>query len=257
MVQHVYTNFSNGWVIEVINKPEDLCESYLLLPAENLWSVGVRAFLYIFALLYIFIGVAIASDIFMCSIEMITSKKRTIVKWDEEKQERVEKEVLIWNETVANLSLMALGSSAPEILMAIVETLQNLGKDTSQDDGLGTFTIIGSAAFNLLIITAICIMTVPTPTVKIIHELGVFILTSIWSIFAYLWMLIVLVAITPNIIDPWEAWVTFAFCPVMVLTAYCQDNGWWCRRKKTVGVVEGSQAVSCMFIWWFYALVNS
>ena len=27
----------------------------------------------------------------------------------------------VWNETVANLTLMALGSSAPEIMLAIVE----------------------------------------------------------------------------------------------------------------------------------------
>lgn len=62
----------------------------------------------------------------MMSIEVITSRKRTIVLWDEERQERVERKVLIWNETVSNLTLMALGSSAPEILIAIVETISNL-----------------------------------------------------------------------------------------------------------------------------------
>ncbi len=29
--------------------------------------------------------------------------------------------VRIWNETVSNLSLMALGSSAPEILLSVIE----------------------------------------------------------------------------------------------------------------------------------------
>jgi len=28
-----------------------------------------------------------------------------------------------WNETVANLTLMALGSSAPEILLSVIQTL--------------------------------------------------------------------------------------------------------------------------------------
>ena len=226
---------------------EGPCESFLLLPGENLWSAGVRGFLYCLALAYVFVGVAYASDIFMCSIEIITSKRRTIVRWDEERQERVEREVLVWNATVANLTLMAFGSSAPEIMLAVVITLTNLGKDTSNDDGLGTFTIIGSAAFNLLIITAICIVSVPTPDVKRIQEVGVFMLTSAWSIFAYLWMLIVLVAISPNVIEPWEAWLTLAFFPIMVLTAYCQDNHWWCRRHKSVGVADGSQAVSPIF----------
>ena len=42
---------------------------------------------------------------------------------------------------------MALGSSAPEILLAIIETSQTLGKPPGQ---LGPSTIVGSAAFNLL-----------------------------------------------------------------------------------------------------------
>ena len=34
-------------------------------------------------------------------------------------------EVRVWNDTVANLTLMALGSSAPEILLSIIEILGN------------------------------------------------------------------------------------------------------------------------------------
>jgi hypothetical protein len=49
--------------------------SYILLPAENTWNRGVRGFLYLFALLYSFLGIAIVSDVFMASIETITSKK--------------------------------------------------------------------------------------------------------------------------------------------------------------------------------------
>ena len=239
----VYHNYSNGYIIEIIPVGSEPCESYLLLPAENLWSKELRGFLYILAMLYSFVGIAIVSDIFMMSIEVITSKKRTIVRWDEEKQERVERQVMIWNETVANLTLMALGSSAPEIMLAVVETLGSLGEP--DDGGLGTFTIIGSAAFNLLVITAVCIVSVPTPNIKKIREVGVFVMTSIWSIFAYLWMLIVLEAISPGEIEMWEGWVTLAFFPVMVLMAYCQDNGWWCKKRdSSVGADDQNQVVS-------------
>lgn len=31
--------------------------------------------------------------------------------------------VLVWNPTIANLSLLALGSSAPEILLSCIETV--------------------------------------------------------------------------------------------------------------------------------------
>ena len=33
-----------------------ICESWLLLPAENLWGAGIRATLYILAMIYMFIG---------------------------------------------------------------------------------------------------------------------------------------------------------------------------------------------------------
>lgn len=235
-----FTNFSNGYVLEVVPAGLSRCESWLLLPAENLWSKELRGFLYIVAMIYFFMGIAISSDAFMCSIEVITSKKRTIVRWDEEKQEKVEREILIWNETVANLTLMALGSSAPEILLATIEAALRLGNE-STEDSLGTFTIIGSAAFNLLIITAICIVSVPTPNVKSIKELGVFVLTSIWSIWAYVWMLLVVAYISPNVVDPWEAWLTLCFFPMFVLMAYCQDSGWWCKKKRVEGIESGEE----------------
>ncbi|XP_013418432.1 sodium/calcium exchanger 2 isoform X2 [Lingula anatina] len=238
-----YTNFTNGWIIETTDNGTAPCESFILLPAENLWNLYLRGILYIVAMLYLFIGVAIASDIFMGSIEVITSKKKTVIKWDEEKQEKIERKILIWNETVANLTLMALGSSAPEILLAIVEGIRKLSPTQSIEDSLGVFTIIGSAAFNLLMITSICIISVPYPQVKKVREVGVFIQTSIWSIFAYVWMLVVVNWNTKGIIDIWEAVVTLLFFPLMVLLAYCQDNGWWCKKKAQVSGGDGGGSV--------------
>merc|ERR1711959_551310 len=110
-------------------------------------SVVTRAILNILGLGYLFLGVAISADVFMSAIEVITSKTKTVSINGEEV------EVEVWNDTVANLTLMALGSSAPEILLAVVETVSL--KFESGD--LGPGTIVGSAAFNLLFITAICI----------------------------------------------------------------------------------------------------
>ena len=53
----------------------------------------------------------------MCAIEEITSKKRVVVDKDTGAQTTVH----FWNPTVANLTLMALGSSAPEILLSVIE----------------------------------------------------------------------------------------------------------------------------------------
>ena len=46
-----------------------------------------------------------------------------------------------WNTVIANLSLMALGSSAPEILLATFGAVAILGTD--EVDELGPSTIVG------------------------------------------------------------------------------------------------------------------
>jgi Ca2+/Na+ antiporter len=63
-------------------------------------------------------GVGIIADIFMASIETITSQTYKITRPDGEVSE-----VKVWNATVANLTLMALGSSAPEIILSIIEII--------------------------------------------------------------------------------------------------------------------------------------
>lgn len=75
----------------------------------------------------------------------------------DENLQLIPKRVNVWNPTVANLTLMALGSSAPEILLSVLETVQNLGAVPGE---LGPSTIVGSAAFNLLVISAVSIYSV-------------------------------------------------------------------------------------------------
>ena len=151
-------------------------------PIESLecgWSNGARAFLYCLFMLYLFLGVGIASDVFMQSIEAITSSTRTVRKKDGST-----KDVLIWNPTVANLSLMALGSSAPEILLSVVE----LVADDFRAGELGPNTIVGSGAFNLLIISAVCIMGMPKGETRKIKDRYIFSFTASCSILAYVWL---------------------------------------------------------------------
>lgn len=62
----------------------------------------------------------------MEAIEKITSKQ-VIVKVEDNEGNMRQRKILFWNATVANLTLMALGSSAPEILLAVLETVANLG----------------------------------------------------------------------------------------------------------------------------------
>jgi len=59
---------------------------------------------------------------------------------------------------------MALGSSAPEILLSVVGTVTALGEPA---DELGPSSIVGSAAFNLLVISAVSILSVGDEVKKI------------------------------------------------------------------------------------------
>jgi solute carrier family 8 (sodium/calcium exchanger) len=185
-------------------------------------SVGdrfARGTVYFLGLVYLFIGVSIVSDRFMAAIEVITSKEKEV------KVKRPNGEVQIvvvrvWNETVANLTLMALGSSAPEILLSVIEMFAK----NFQAGDLGPGTIVGSAAYNLFVIIAICVLVIPNGEVRKIKHLRVFFVTATWSVFAYIWLYLILDVITPDIVDIWEGVVTFIFFPATVLTAYIADR---------------------------------
>ena len=96
---------------------------------------------------------------------------------------------------------MALGSSAPEILLSIIETTKNLGGCPGE---LGPSTIVGSAAFNLLVISAVAIYSVTAENdtdkdkdvsmygIKKIDDMGVFAVTAIFSVLSYVWLFVVL-----------------------------------------------------------------
>jgi len=80
---------------------------------------------------------------------------------------------------------MALGSSAPEILLSVISTVKDLD---AIPPVIGPSTIVGSAAFNLLVISGVSIVAVDEKPKKI-KDLGVFAVTSLFSLWAYIWML--------------------------------------------------------------------
>lgn len=209
--------FDTGYVVERYPIDEIVCDSFLLLPAENLWSPGVRFFLYLFALLYSFLGVAIIADVFMEAIEVITSKESVLERVDPVSGEKETITVKVWHPTIANLSLMALGSSMPEVLLAVIGTIQTL--DETPDE-LGPSTIVGSASFNLMFIIAICVVGIPDGEARKMQDMRVFLTTAASSVLAYVWLAIVLLVWTPDVVTLEEALITFGFFPVLLFTAW-------------------------------------
>jgi len=197
--------------------------SYINIPGINLLPYGFRAFLYALALVYSFLGIAIIADIFMSAVEQICSQEKVVKLKD-----GTTITAQIWNPTVANLTLMALGSSAPEILLAVIEGWLTLGAAPGE---LGPSTIVGSAAFNLLMISAVCIVALPGTSIKSISDIKVFCVTATWSVLVYVWMFIVLDVWTPGVVSIAEAWITLGSMIVFVGMAYCQDRKWFVKPK--------------------------
>lgn len=178
-----------------------------------------RACVYLIAMLYLFFGVSIVADRFMAAIEVITSQERE-VKVVKVTGEQVRILVRVWNETVSNLTLMALGSSAPEILLSVIEIFGN----NFEAGDLGPSTIVGSAAFNLFVIVAICICVVPSDEIRRVYRIDVFWITVFWSTIAYVWLYLILCVFSPNVIDVWEGILTLMFFPLTVVSAFLANK---------------------------------
>ena len=214
------------------------CKDGIMIPAwltpgnaTGTALTAAKAFVYIIAMFFMFLGISIISDRFMASIEIITSQEKDITIKDKVTGKKQVVTVKIWNETVSNLTLMALGSSAPEILLSVIEII---GRGFKAGE-LGPSTVVGSAAFNDFMITALCVSVLPPGEVRRIKHLRVFAFTATCSVFAYVWMYIILKVSTPGIIDVWEGIITLACFPGMVIVAWMIDrqiNFYRYLRKK-------------------------
>ncbi|XP_043929900.1 sodium/calcium exchanger 3 isoform X2 [Protopterus annectens] len=213
----------------LVNKTEHCATEYectegVILPIwypENpsLGDKIARVIVYFVAMIYMFLGVSIIADRFMASIEVITSQEREIII-KKANGETTTTTIRIWNETVSNLTLMALGSSAPEILLSVIEICGHGFKAGA----LGPSTIVGSAAFNMFIIIAICVYVIPDGEIRRIKHLRVFFITSAWSIFAYIWLYMILAVFSPGVVQVWEGLLTLFFFPICVVLAWMADR---------------------------------
>jgi Ca2+/Na+ antiporter len=231
--QEDISKYPRGKIVEYTNLDE-FCHSWVISPGVSLLPRGLLVVFYMLWLFYLFLGIQIISDTFMDAIEVITSQTKVVEVRDPEYEDMlVPKRVAVWNPTFANLTLMAFGSSAPEIILNVFETASTLGSTPGE---LGPSTIVGSASFNFLIISAVSILAVSeaydnrtvedleadgTPRgVKKIDDLGVFGITASWSVIAYLWLFYVL---SDYEVAAWEAYLTFAFFWILLAMAVAAD----------------------------------
>ena len=78
-------------------------------------------------------------------------------------------------------------------------------------------------------ISAVCIMAVPEGQTRRISDFPVFLCTASFSVFAYLWMLIVYRFWTPNVVTLLEALLTLLFLVLLVASAYLISVRVWAK----------------------------
>ncbi|KAM7275968.1 hypothetical protein ACFE04_017834 [Oxalis oulophora] len=210
--------------ILVGNVGHEKCESYLLFRRETSLGPGVRAFFYFLGLAYCFIGLSAITARFFKSMENVVKHSRKVVEIDPQTGVQIVRYEKVWNYAVADIALLAFGTSFPQISLATIDAIRNIGNLYA--GGLGPGTLVGSAAFDLFPIHAVCVVVPKAGELKKIADVGVWLVDLFWSFWAYIWLYIILKVWTPNIITVWESLLTVLQFGLLLIHAYAQDKQW-------------------------------
>ncbi|MED6155538.1 hypothetical protein PIB30_006040 [Stylosanthes scabra] len=157
-------------------------------------------------------------------MENVVKHTRKVVEIDPVTKTEVVRHEKVWNYTIADISLLAFGTSFPQISLAIIDAIRNVGNLYA--GGLGPGTLVGSAAFDLFPIHAVCVVVPKAGELKKIADIGVWLVELFWSFWAYIWLYIILKVWTPDVITLWEALLTVLQYGLLLTHAYAQDKRW-------------------------------
>ena len=92
------------------------------------------------------------------------------------------------------------------------------------------------------------VAVIPFGETRRIQTFPVFIVTMIFSLFSYIWLLIILVFVSPRRVEVWEAGATLGFIPVIIITSYMAEKGWFdvifCQGTNKVKDMENGDIPS-------------
>ncbi|XP_030921700.1 sodium/calcium exchanger 2-like, partial [Geospiza fortis] len=143
----------------------------------------------------------------MASIEVITSREKEITVTKANGETSVGT-VRIWNETVSNLTLMASPHFGPKSLLQFLQICPQIPQISLKSPPK----------------TPKFPRAIPAGESRRIKHLRVFFVTASWSIFAYIWLYLILAVITPGVVQVWEAFLTLLFFPACVVFAWAADK---------------------------------
>ncbi|KAK1293168.1 Magnesium/proton exchanger 1 [Acorus calamus] len=150
---------------------QERCELYLFFHGETVLGNGLRATLYVLLLAYCFFGLSAITARFFRSMENVVKQTREIVEFDPLTKNKTVRHEKVWNYTIADITLLAFGTSFPQISLATIDAFRNLGELSA--GGMGPGTLVGSAAFDLFPIHAVCVVVPKAGELKKISDIGV------------------------------------------------------------------------------------
>ncbi|KAK1277100.1 Magnesium/proton exchanger [Acorus gramineus] len=203
---------------------QERCELYLFFHGETVLGNGIRTTLYVLLLAYCFFGLSAITARFFRSMENVVKQTREIVEFDPLTKTETVRHEKVWNYTIADITLLAFGTSFPQISLATIDAFRNLGELSA--GGMGPGTLVGSAAFDLFPIHAVCVVVPKAGELKKISDIGVCLVELFWSFWAYIWLYIILEVWTPNMVTLLEALLTVLQFGLLLLHAYIQDKRW-------------------------------
>ncbi|XP_075490357.1 magnesium/proton exchanger isoform X2 [Primulina tabacum] len=157
-------------------------------------------------------------------MENVVKHTRAVQEIDPFTNVEVVKHKKVWNYAIADIALLAFGTSFPQISLATIDAIRNIGNLYA--GGLGPGTLVGSAAFDLFPIHAVCVVVPKAGELKKISDIGVWLVGLIWSFWAYVWLYLILKVWTPNVITLLEASLTVLQYGLLLTHAYAQDKRW-------------------------------
>lgn len=103
------------------------CKDYFLFRSEIYLGDGMRTTLYFMGIAYCFIGLSAITDRFFRSMENVVKQTRKVVVIDPLTKVETVKYEKVWNYTIADIALLAFGTSFPQISLATIDAIRNLG----------------------------------------------------------------------------------------------------------------------------------
>lgn len=126
MASFAIENVESGQAISSITGTGK-CESYFIFSFETSLGDALRIFLYFMGLAYCFIGLSAITARFFRSMENVVKHSRKVVEIDPHTNTEIIRYEKVWNFTIADISLLAFGTSFPQISLATIDAIRNIG----------------------------------------------------------------------------------------------------------------------------------